>query len=432
VELPILLTVIVSVIIFVLIFSEKVHRTIAVWAGSILLGIIGRHYGFLTEEKMLSYIDFNVIGLLLGMMTIASMLEISGFFEFTAIKLAKIAKGEPWILLVMLGTGNTIISLFIDNVTSIILFAPITITICDRIGISPIPILMAEALLADTGGVGTMVGDPPNVMIASAAGFSFNSFIIRLGPVVCIAWGVSLLYLLFHYRKWIGTAPQGIEDLISMDEWGYVKNKQMMYKTIGVLVFTILMYVTNDYLFHLNVATVALTGAGIGLIINLPDVYDVLGKIEWPSLLFFAGLYIVVGTLEEVGVLAQIGYWMADIAASDTTLAIIIFIWVSAISSAFVDNIPFTAAMIPIIAEMGNYGLPTNLLYWTLALGVGFGGNGTPIGSTANVITISIAERNGHPITLREWIKAGTPVMLLTCLIGMLFVLIFRDYYMGP
>lgn len=379
---------------------------------------------------MYSFIDFNVIGLLLGMMTIASMLEISGFFEFVAIKLAKIAKGKPWLLLVILGTGNTVISLFIDNVTSIILFAPVTIMICRKLGISPVPILMSEALLADTGGVGTLVGDPPNIMIASASGFGFNDFPVTLGPAVFVAWIITIFYLSWYYRKWKNKTPEKIEELLGMNEWDYVKNKNMMYKTIITLAFTITVYILNDFYFHLNVATVALVGAGLALSINLPDVQKVMEKVEWPALLFFAGLYIMVGSIEELGLLAAVGYWMAEVSGGDLTIAIIMFIWVSAFASAIVDNIPFTAAMLPVIAEMGTLGIPTTPLYWALAMGVGFGGNGTPIGSTANVVTVSIAERRGHPITMGEWLRAGTPVMILTCTVATIFMLLFPGYYM--
>ena len=428
-----MITVAIAAVAFILIFSGKVHRAIAAWGASIALLVVGKHYGFLDEGKIFSFIDFNVIGLLLGMMTIASMLEISGFFEFIAIKLAKYAKGKPWLLLVLLGTGNTILSLFIDNVTSIILFAPVTIMICNRLGISAVPILMSEALLADTGGVGTLVGDPPNIMIAAASGFGFNAFPVRLGPAVFTAWLITILYLLWYYRKWTKEPPEKIEELLKMNEWEYVKDKQMMFKTLGALAFTISVYILNDFVFHLNVATVALVGAGIALCINLPDeerIYKVMERIEWPALLFFAGLYIMVGSIEELGLLAAVGYWMAGVAGGDMTVATVMFIWVSAIASAIVDNIPFTAATLPVIAEMGALGMATTPLYWALAMGVGFGGNGTPIGSTANVIVVSISERKGHPITLGEWVRAGTPVMILTCMTATVFMLLFPEYYM--
>lgn len=406
------------------------HRAIAAWGASIVLGVIGKHYGFLDEGKMFHFIDFNVIGLLLGMMTIAAMLEISGFFEFIAIRCAKIAKGKPWLLLVVLGTGNTVLSLFIDNVTSIILLAPVTIMICNRLGVTAVPILMSEALLADTGGVGSLVGDPPNIMIASASGFGFNAFPIRLGPAVLVAWLITISYLLWYYKKWTKEPPKKIEELLKMNEWDYVKDRPMMYKTLGALAFTISVYVLNDFVLHLNVATVALVGGGLALCISLPDIYKVTERVEWPALLFFAGLYILVGSIEELGLLAAVGYWMADVSGGDMSITVVMFIWVSAIASAIVDNIPFTAAMLPVIAEMGALGTPTTPLYWALAMGVGFGGNGTPIGSTANVIVVSISEREGHPISLGEWVRAGTPVMILTCMTATAFMLLFPEHFM--
>jgi len=426
----VLLTILVAAVTFTLIFTGKVHRTIVAWAGSIALLVIGKLYGFLTEAKMFSFIDFNVISLLLGMMIIASMLEISGFFEFTAIKCTKLAKGKPWLLLVLLGTGNTVISLFINNVTSIILLVPVTIMICNRLGISAVPLLMAEALLSDTGGIGTLVGDPPNIMIASAAGFGFNAFPIRLGPAVLTAWTITIVYLLWYYRRWRKNVPEGVEELLKMDEWEYVKDRPMMYKTLLVLTFTISVYLLNDSIFHLNVATVTLVGAGLALTINRPDIYKVMERVEWPALLFFAGLYILVGSIDELGLLAAIGSWMAGVSGGNMTLTIIMFMWISAFASAVVANIPFTAAMLPVIAEMGALGMPTTPLYWALAMGVGLGGNGTPIGSTSNVVTISLAERGGHPITMSQWLRVGTPVMILTTTIATLFMLLFPDYYM--
>lgn len=426
-----LLTILVAAVTFILIFTGKVHRTVAAWAGSIALLIVGKSYGFMTEDQMFGFIDFNVIGLLLGMMVIASMLEISGFFEFTAIKCAKLARGKPWLLLVLLGTGNTVISLFINNVTSIIILVPVTIMICNRLGISAVPLLMAEALLSNTGGIGTLIGDPPNIMIASAAGFSFNAFPIRLGPVVFVALTITIVYLLWYYRTWRNTVPKGVEELLKMDEWEYVKNRPMMYKTLFVLVFTIFIYVLNDSIFHLHVATVALVGAGLALTISDPDIYKVMEGVEWPALLFFAGLYMVVGSMEKLGLLAAVGSWMAGASGGNMTIAIIMFMWVSSFASAIVANIPFTAAMLPVIAEMGKLGMPTTPLYWALAMGVGFGGNGTPIGSTASVVTLSLAERRGHPITLSEWLRVGTPVMIFTGIIATLFMLLFPNYYMS-
>ncbi|MEE8403051.1 MAG: ArsB/NhaD family transporter [Candidatus Hydrothermarchaeaceae archaeon] len=429
-EIHVLITIAIAAVAFALIFSGKVHRAIAAWGASIALLVVGKYYGFLDEAMVFSFIDFNVIGLLLGMMTIASMLEISGFFEFIAIRCAKIAGGKPWLLIVLLGTGNTVISLFIDNVTSIILLAPVTIMLCRRLGISPVPILMSEALLADTGGVGTLVGDPPNIMIAAASGFGFNEFPIRLGPAVFTAWLITIFYLLWYYRTWTKKPPEKIEELLKMNEWDYVKDRPMMYKTLAALLFTISIYVLNDFIFHLNVATVALVGAGLALCISLPDIYKVTERVEWPALLFFAGLYILVGSIEELGLLAAVGYWMVDMSGGNMTIATVMFIWVSAIASAIVDNIPFTAAMLPVISEMGALGMATTPLYWALAMGVGFGGNGTPIGSTANVVTISIAERKGYPITMGEWLRVGTPVMILTCTVATVFMVLFPGYYM--
>mgnify|MGYP000055917057 FL=1 len=435
-----ILVLLIFIISFVLILGEYVHRTLAAWGGALLMLAVGKIYGTLDwcsghgsqdcNNNLFTAIDFNVIGLLMGMMVFAAMLEISGFFEFLAVKATKLSKGDPWMLIVYLGTFTTLISVVIDNVTAIILIAPITIKICDKIKISAIPPLIAEAILSDTGGVATLVGDPPNVMIASATGFTFNSFIEHLTPLTFFAWVITLGYMRYYYRDWIKTKPKHVEDVLAENEWDMIRDRTMMNRTLMALAGTIVLFSLHELLhLDLEISAIALGGAGLAMMLCLPEVNEVIERIEWPALIFFGGLFVMVGGLEHMGHLEAIAFWIFDNFADDPVMLAVMVIWVSAFSSAIVDNIPFCAAMIPVIYKLGELSEEINTvpLFWALAMGCGFGGNATPIGSSANVMTVSISERGGHKITTKEWMRVGLPVMLITCVVATIFMYLFYD-----
>lgn len=436
---------------FILILSESVHRTIAAWFGSVVLLIYGHSTGVFTlahdsslEHTMLGWIEFEVIGLLLGMMVFAAILELCGFFEFIAIKAAKMSGGDPWKLIVLLGTFTTVISLVIDNVTAIIIIAPVTLKICNKMEINPIPPLLAEAILSDTGGVASMVGDPPNVMIAAEAAnldlestFGFNGFLMKLGILTLIAWVATLGYLRWYYRDWIHSKPANVEYLLEEDEWDSVDDKQLMYTTIAILLLTVVMFSAKEFLgLAIEIHAIALSGAGLALVAARPQDHELRGgfmhlvteKVEWSALLFFAGLFILVGAVGNVGYLEDLAVWIFDNFGSDPVMLAVAIIWVSAIASAIIDNIPFTAAMIPVIVSIveANPELDIAPLFWALAMGAGFGGNATPIGSSANVMTVAISERGPRPITTAEWVKVGLPVMLITCTVATVFMIVFH------
>ena len=415
--------------------------------------------GALCENNLFEAIDFNVIGLLLGMMIFAGMLEISGFFEFVAIKATKLSGGDPWKLVFYLGTFTTVISVFIDNVTALILIAPVTLKICSKIEISPIPPLIALAIFSNTGGVATLVGDPPNVLIASYAsarglGFGFMSFIYHLTPLAIIAWGATLWFMYRHFKNWREVKPQNVEEVTNEEEWEAVKNDTLMYRTLGALAVTVVMFAAVELLhLDLEISAVSLGGAGIAMSISMlgvpeekrMDIHEVVHKVEWGALLFFAGLFVMVGGLEAMGYLEAIANMIFDNFGPDGSIhnspvvLVIVLIWVSAIASAIVDNIPFCAAMLPVILEIGELSKDpiTGIaevdiipLYWALAIGCGFGGNATPIGSSANVMTIAISERGGHKISTKEWLAVGVPVMIITCTIGSIVVALFYDHFL--
>ena len=468
-----ILILLIFLIAFALILGEIVDRVLAAWGGAVGMLLVGTYYNSLTwctggghggegavcQNNLFEAIDFNVIGLLLGMMIFAGMLEISGFFEFVAIKATKLSGGDPWKLVFYLGTFTTVISVFIDNVTALILIAPVTLKICSKIKINPIPPLIALAIFSNTGGVATLVGDPPNVLIASYAsaldlGFGFMSFIYHLTPLAIIAWGATLWYMHRHFKNWREIKPQNVEEVINEDEWEAVKNDVLMYRTLGALAVTVVMFAAVELLhLDLEISAVSLGGAGIAMSISMlgipeekrMDIHQVIHKVEWGALLFFAGLFVMVGGLEAMGYLEAIANMIFDNFGPNGTIhnspvvLVIVLIWVSAIASAIVDNIPFCAAMLPVIQEIGKLSedpitgiaeVEIIPLYWALAIGCGFGGNATPIGSSANVMTIAISERGGHKISTKEWLGVGVPVMIITCTIGSIVVALFYDHFL--
>lgn len=410
---------------FVVILSERLHRTIAALVGAVVMLIAGMALGFYSQEQALAAIDFNTLILLLGMMILVRMLQHTGFFQYMAIMVAKRTKGNSLALFVALGSLTTLLSMFLDNVTTVVLIVPVTILIAEILGISPVPLLMAEALLSNTGGVATLVGDPPNVVIGSAAGFSFISFLTHLAPLVLVAWLVALVVLRFVFRRELGTRSANVEALVQLDANAGLTDRVAMRKILIVLGAVVVLFFLQGALL-LSPGVIALAGATAALLWVRPNVDETLRRIEWGVLLFFAALFVAAGGLEASGVLRVIAGGMAELAGASLLGASLVMLWVAAILSAVIDNIPFTIAMIPVIERLGFLGINSTPLWWALALGAGFGGNGTPIGSTANVVTVALSEKTRTPITMRVWVRSGLPVMLATCTVAsLLFILFF-------
>lgn len=428
--LPVIISLTVFILVFALIISERVHRTVIALCGALLVIILGSIFKFYSPEDAFDAIDFNTLGLLVGMMIIVVVLEETGFLEYLAIVSAKIAKGNPWFLVIMLGTVTTVVSFILDNVTTVIIIVPVTILIARITKISATPLLMAEALLSDTGGVATLVGDPPNVMIGSAAGFSFNDFLTHVAPIVIVAWVVTLLSLKLVFRKELAKKPENIDDLMGWDAKKSIKDMGNVKKTLGVLGVVVLLFFIHDKL-HMEPSFVAIIGAVmvLGLVSLTKDPQNIFAKIEWSVLGFFAALFVMVGALEHSGTIKQITGIVLNHSSDNMVLLAIMLLWISAFASAMIDNIPFTMAMIPVLLHMEHTsGVSINLLWWALAMGVGFGGNGTPIGSTANVVVVSKSEETDDPITFAKWFKSGTIATLATCIVGTLAILLFHNY----
>ena len=395
----------------------------------VLAGTAG---GFYSQAEAITAIDANTMFLLSGMMTLIVLLRPTGGFEYLAIRLAKLSRGSPRRLLVYLASVVTLISLFLDNVTTVLVFAPLTVVICRMLGLNPIPFLMSEALLSDTGGVATLVGDPPNVMIGSAAGIDFNHFLFHMGPIILVAWMLTVLLMLVLFREYLA---QPMKDVLDLDETRALKDPRGLLAVLFALAVVILLFFVHHH-FGLFPGYVAWIGVAVALVLLRPDPEEFLGQLDWSVLLFFAGLFVIVGGVEGSGLLDLLGQQLVEIARDSDKLlqTALILLWVSAFLSAAVDNIPFTVTMIPIISHLETQGVDVMPLWWALALGVGLGGNGTHIGSTANVICVAEAERAGDPafrISPVLWLKKGTPVMLATLVIASLLLTAFFDYYRG-
>jgi Na+/H+ antiporter NhaD/arsenite permease-like protein len=416
---------------FVMVLSDRVDRTIVAMAGAAAMVALGTLMGFYSQEEALRAIDFNTLGLLLGIMIMALLLEKTGFFKYIAILAGKLSLGRPQLLLIVLGTTTTLLSTVLPNVTIIVLVAPVTILIAEILGISAIPLLIGEALLSNTGGVATLVGDPPNVMIASAGGLSFNDFLTHTAPLVVMAWLAALIILSIVFHTQLSESPKNIEALMHLDEHEALADPDSMKKTLLVLGMVVLLFFVQGQL-GLTPAFIALGGAAVALLWVRPSMEETLQRIEWSLLLFFAALFVTVGGVEAAGLLGLLASGVAGVAQANLLLASVSLLLIAAVVSAVVANIPLTIALIPVIQRMGGLGITTTPLWWALALGAGFGGNGTIVGSASNLVTVALSEKTHAPITSRIWMRAGLPVMIVTCVVGSILFGIFFAWMKTP
>jgi Na+/H+ antiporter NhaD/arsenite permease-like protein len=413
------------VVCLTVIFSEKIHRTTTAIAGAILMVAAGKILGFFSESAAIGAVDFRTLGLLLGMMILVAMLEPTGFFQFLAVWMGRLSKGRPVRLLILLGLATTILSMFLDNVTTVVLIAPVTILICEVLGIHPVPFLMAEAILANTGGVATLVGDPPNILIASAANLNFNDFLTHSLPFIIVVWLVALGLLRFLFRRELAMQPSNASAVIKLNPTEALNDPKTARRVLIVLGVAVLLFFFQGML-GVSPAFIALSAASVAMIWVQPPMKKMLELIEWNVLLFFTALFVMVGGLESAGVLRLLADMVYHIQGISPMVFGLVIIWVIAVLSAVVDNIPITIALIPVIQQLGRNGVDIAALWWALAFGAGLGGNGTIIGSTANIIVASLSERTRTPITSALWYQRGLPVMLATCVaISILFVLAY-------
>jgi Na+/H+ antiporter NhaD/arsenite permease-like protein len=415
-------------VVLLLIALELVNRTVAALLGAailISLGIVDQ------EEAATEFIDWNTIGLLAGMMVIVAVLEKTGVFEYLAIKSAQWGKARPGRILIILALVTAFLSAFLDNVTTVILMVPVTFVIADALDSDPVPFLLTQVMASNVGGAATLIGDPPNILIGSAAGLSFAEFAINLTPVVILTLPAVLgvLYLLF--RKQLHTSKEAEEAIAAMDAEGSIRDSVLLRRSLTVLALVILAFFLHGVL-HLEVATIALFGAAGIILYTRSDIEEVLHGVEWPTLLFFVGLFVMVGGLEVTGFIDKIAQLLTAVAPGDSVATAIIVIWGTGIASGIVDNIPFTATMIPVIRDLaeaeGLSEAKTKALWWALALGADFGGNLTLIGASANVVVAGMSERAGQRISFLRFMAYGIPVTLVSLAIATVYVV--ARYYL--
>ncbi|MEK6929647.1 MAG: ArsB/NhaD family transporter [Thermoproteota archaeon] len=420
--------------IYIILAFEMVHRTVIVLIAATIAIIIGITTGLFQADQSFEFairsVDFNTIGLLLGMMIIVIILAETGIFQYIGIKMCKASKGNMWKLLIMMSVFTAVTSMFIDNVTTILLMIPITISIFKTFRMSPIPFILAQVLASNVGGTATLIGDPPNIMIGSAANIDFSTFLIHMGPVIGVSLIASLILFKVFFRKDLRATPQNLGELMSQNEISFIKDRPLLVKSLLVLFSVIVLFVIHGSL-HIEPSLIALSGAGVLLLISKIKPEKILHEVDWSTLIFFACLFITINIGRESGMIDVLAKTALGITAGDPWASFFVITWVSAVASSFVDNIPFAATMIPLIevlnqnpsiaAEFHNAISP---LWWALSLGVGLGGNGTLIGSSAGIIAIGLAEKHGYKITFMQFFKIGFPFMIITVAVGSVVLMI--------
>ncbi len=425
-QYQIITAVTVFLVTYAFIVSERIHRTVAALVGAALVVTTG----IIVPEKAVLAIDFNTIGLLVGMMIIVGVTRRTGIFEYLAIKAAKISKGDPLAIIAALSLITAVLSALLDNVTTVLLIVPVTFSIAKQLEISPLPFLIAEIIASNIGGTATLIGDPPNIMIGSATGLGFMDFVLNLTPVIVVIYVLTIFIIRLIYRGQLIAREELRANIMELNEQEKIKDAVLLRKCLIVLILTVSGFFLHQYL-NLESCVIALSGASLLLLITKEDPEHALQVVEWSVIFFFIGLFVVVGALKEVGVIESIARWSLEITGGNVLSAGMLILWLSAIASAFVDNIPFVATMIPLIQDMGRIGGMTdiNFIWWSLSLGACLGGNGTVIGASANVVVIGMAEKRGQYISFIDFLKIGFPLMLVSIVISTGYLLLW--YFLG-
>ena len=411
---------------YVLIATERVHRVAASLGGAAIilgLGVTSSQDAFYSSE---TGVDWDVIFLLLGMMLVVGVLKRTGVFEYMAIRAAKLAGGRPYRVMVLLVLVTAGASALLDNVTTVLLVVPVTLLVCERLGLHPLPFLMAEALASNIGGAATLVGDPPNIIIASRADLTFTDFLVHMLPVVLVVLAAFLVLIRVMFRRSLAKPVTGVDALMALDEREAIKDPRLLLRS-GIVLGAILIGFLLQRQTGISPSVVALVGAGIMILISPARPGELVEDVEWETLLFFIGLFILVGALVEVGALEQLAQFMANVTDSQVVPTLMVVLIGSAVVSAIVDNIPYVTAMTPVVESLiaSNPALGHDgALWWALALGADFGGNATLVGASANVVVVGIAARNGLHISFWTWMKYGVPTAAMSIAIAIPYVLL--------
>ncbi len=403
----------VFVIVMLAIMTEKLHRSLAAITGAML--VLALHV--MPFDAAMEHIDFNTLGVLLGMMLFVSVVKLSGVFEFLAIKCARLAKGDTWKIMLLFVLLTAVLSAFLDNVTTVLLIGPMTLTVCKLLDINPIPFFMTEILASNIGGTATLIGDPPNIMIGSAAGYSFFDFILYDAPAVVVILAAVLMVFYFMYGRKMHVDDEHRSRIMELDEHAQIKNQRLLKQSVVMTALVVVGFMAHGAL-GLESCIIALGAAGIIMLISGESIEEALSNVEWTTLSFFAGLFVIVGALAETGVIGMLANGLIDMTGGNVFITMLVLLIGSAVISSFLDNIPFVATMIPILLAMEATGMDVTPLWWAVSLGACLGGNGTLIGASANVVLSDISKKHGYEISFATFFKTGFPIMLLTILIA--------------
>ena len=414
---------IISIVVFVavmaLVVSEKIHRALAALLGAVVLLVIG----IIDFSAGMESIDFNTLGVLCGMMMFVAIVKESGLFEFVAIKSAKACKGNPWLIMIAFAVITAVFSAFLDNVTTVLLIGPMTIMLCKTLDINPVPFLLVEIMTSNVGGTATLIGDPPNIMIGSEAGLSFAQFIMVNAPIVVVIMVVLLVIFRFMYGRHLSVDEKNRLNIMELSAEDAIIDKALFHKSVVMIVLVAIAFMLHG-VFNLETSVIALTAAAVIILISGRDIEVAIEGIEWGTIGFFLGLFMVVGGMEHTGVIEMLGNAIVDATGGNVVLMMIVILWASAILSSILDNIPFVATMIPIIMVMEASGIDVYPLWWALSLGACLGGNGTLVGASANVVLSGIANKEGYNITFMSFTKVAFPLMLVTVALSTIYLLI--------
>ena len=417
--IPQIVSIVIFVVVFAFIISEKIHRTTAALAGAVVLILTG----IVTFDVGMEHIDFGTLGVLVGMMIFVAVVKQSGIFEYIAIKTAKAAKGNPWVIMVLFCIITAVLSAFLDNVTTVLLIGPVTFTVCKMLKMSPVPYFIVEIMASNIGGTATLIGDPPNIMIGMQAGLSMMDFIVYNGPAIVVIMVVAIGMFYIMYGRKMSATSEEMESVMHLHAHEAITNKSLFHKSVAMTVIVALAFVLHSAI-GVEPSVVALTAAAIMLIISGAEIEKVLLDVEWATIGFFAGLFIVVGGLVETGVINMLANGLIDITGGDVMITIIVLVWASAIISSFLDNIPMVATLIPIIMAIGNTGVDVMPYWWAISLGACIGGIGTLIGASANVVLSGMSKTYGYPITFMDYTKVAFPMMLVFTAISCVYLVL--------
>ncbi|HIV80474.1 MAG TPA: ArsB/NhaD family transporter [Candidatus Avanaerovorax faecigallinarum] len=414
-----IVSIIVFLVVIIAIMTEKVHRSAAALAGAVVL-LLTRVLDF---DAAVGYIDFNTIGVLIGMMLFVAVVKNSGLFEYIAIKAAKMAKGDPWKIMAAFIVITAFLSGFLDNVTTVLLVGPMTITIARMLRINPVPFLITQIFASNIGGTATLIGDPPNIMIGSAAGLTFIDFVANTGIVAVVSIVVLLIAMKILYGTKMKADVEAIESVAHLDESKAIEDHGLLVKSIVMVVIVVFAFIFHSQI-GVDTATIALTCAAVMMVIGGQDIDDIISEVEWSTILFFTMLFVVVGGMVETGVIGELANVVLNVASGHQIIMMMILLWASALFSSVLDNIPFVATLIPLVTALGESGVDIEPLWWAISLGACFGGNGTLIGASANVVLSGISNKHGYPITFATYTKVGFPVMIMTVVLSTIFLLL--------